>query len=425
MTRHLVVIAEHRVMGEIHRNPAGRLTFIYDESWRALPNAYPISLSMPLVIREHEHRRIDPWLWGLLPDNEIILRRWAQRHHVSARNAFALLSHIGEDCPGVIQLVRPERVAAILDETDSQIEWLTEHDVAERLRLLGRDQSAWRTSSDTGQFSLAGAQPKTALLHDGIRWGVPSGAMPTTHILKPPVDALDGHAVNEHICLELARALDMPAADSVVTEFEDQTAIVVKRYDRLQTGNTIRRLHQEDMCQATGHAPEEKYQSEGGPGPADIIELLGSQSGDPETDIWTYTRALIFNWLIGGTDAHAKNYSMLIQSGGHARLAPLYDIASAYPYDLDSRRMKLAQKIGGRYKIDEIGRHQWEKFANDAHLPATAVIGACRDMAEQIPDTLSSVLSKSTPQISTLEFSQHLQSVLIDRARRITETLSR
>ncbi len=206
MTRLLVVITDHRIMGEIRRDRRGRLTFVYDDRWRSLNDAYPLSLSMPLAAAEHEHARIDPWLWGLLPDNKFILDRWGQRYHVSPRNAFALLSAVGEDCPGAIQLARPDRVDDVLQDVDQQIEWLTEADIAERLRILRQDQAAWRMPRDTGQFSLPGAQPKTALMFDGQRWGVPYGPVPTTHILKPPLDGLDGHTENEHLCLALAGA---------------------------------------------------------------------------------------------------------------------------------------------------------------------------------------------------------------------------
>jgi serine/threonine-protein kinase HipA len=157
---------------------------------------------MPLTRSEHGHERIEPFLWGLLPDNEAVLGKWAQRFHVSARDAFGLLSGVGEDCAGAVQFIRPERLREITNSREGKVEWLTEREVAERLRHLREDHSAWRSPSDTGQFSLAGAQPKTALLFDGERWGVPSGRTPTTHILKPPTGEWDGHAENEHMCLE-------------------------------------------------------------------------------------------------------------------------------------------------------------------------------------------------------------------------------
>ena len=261
--------------------PAGRLTFVYDDRWQSTDAAYPLSLSMPLVVDEHEHARIEPWLWGLLPDNEAILASWGQRFHVWSRNAFALLGEVGEDCAGAIQLVRPERVADVLHDEDQQIEWLTEADIAERLRILRQDQAAWRMARDAGQFSLAGAQPKTALLFDGQRWGVPSGPTPTTHILKPPIHGFDGHAQNEHLCLTLARALGLPAAGSEVRRFADEPAIIVERYDRTRFAGSIRRLHQEDMCQVLGLLPTKKYQNEGGPGCAELSEAIRIHSGKP------------------------------------------------------------------------------------------------------------------------------------------------
>ncbi len=389
MTEPLVVVADRRIMGEIQRDRRGRLSFVYDEGWRSLDAAYPLSLSMPLVVAEHQHARIEPWLWGLLPDNEAILARWGQRFHVSPRNAFALLGAVGEDCPGAIQLVRPDRVEEILRDDGQQVEWLTEADVAERLRTLRRDRAAWRLPRDAGQFSLAGAQPKTAFLFDRQRWGVPYGRVPTTHILKPPVPGFEGHAENEHLCLALARALGLPAARSEVRRFEDETAIVVERYDRVRRADSIRRIHQEDMCQVLGLPPTKKYQNEGGPGCAQLSEAIRTHSGEPGDDAWTFARAIMLNWIIGGTDAHAKNYSMLISAGGRARLAPLYDVASTLPYDFDPRKLKMANKIGGKYRLAEVYARQWTKLATELRLASARVLDMGKTMAETLPAALA------------------------------------
>src|SRR5262249_18335136 len=152
------------------------------------------------------------FLWGLLPDNEFVLDRWARRFQVSARNVFALISHVGEDCAGAVQFVTRERLGAVQSGDSDNIDWLDEAGLAQRLRILHEDHAAWRLPRDTGQFSLAGAQPKTALFFQEGRWGIPSGRVPTTHILKPPTGRFDGHAENEHVCLALARALGLPAA---------------------------------------------------------------------------------------------------------------------------------------------------------------------------------------------------------------------
>ncbi len=395
MTELLVVVAERRIMGEIQRDWRGRLTFVYADHWRFLDAAFPLSLSMPLVVAEHQHARIEPWLWGLLPDNEAILARWGQRFHVSPRNAFALLGAVGEDCPGAVQLVRQERVDEILQDDDQQVEWLTEAEVAERLRILGQDPSAWRMTRDTGQFSLAGAQPKTAFLFDGQRWGVPSGSTPTTCILKPPIDGFDGHAENEHLCLALARAFGLPVARSEVRRFEDRVAIVVERYDRVRLDGSIRRLHQEDMCQVLGLPPTKKYQNEGGPGCAKLGDAIRTHSGEPDDDAWTFARATMLNWIIGGTDAHAKNFSMLIGAGGRARLAPLYDVASMLLYEFDPKRLKMATKIGGKYLLEEIYSRHWVKFAAEMRLPPAKVLSMGKTMVETLPATFAETVDEA------------------------------
>ena len=395
MTELLVVVADRRIMGEIRRDRRGRLSFVYDDGWRSQGAAYPISFSMPLVVAEHEHARIEPWLWGLLPDNNAILARWGQRFHVSPRNAFALLGAVGEDCPGTVQLVRPERVDEILLDDEQRIEWLTDAEVAERLRILRQDQAAWRMPRDTGQFSLAGAQPKTAFFFDGQRWGVPYGPTPTTHILKPPIHGFDGHAENEHLCLALARALGLPAARSEVRRFEDEAAIVVERYDRARLDGTIRRLHQEDMCQVLGLPPTKKYQNEGGPGCAEMSEAIWTHSGEPGDDAWTFARAIMLNWIIGGTDAHAKNFSMLIGATGCARLAPLYDVASTLPYDFDSKKLKMATKIGGKYRLEQVYSRHWVKFAKEVRLSPAEVLDMGKSMAETLPAAFAATVDEA------------------------------
>ncbi len=423
MTDLLVVVADRRTMGEIRRDRRGRFLFVYDDRWRSMEAAYPLSLSMPLVAAQHEHARIEPWLWGLLPDNEAILARWGQRFHVSPRNAFALLGAVGEDCPGAIQLVRPDRVDDVLRDDDQQIDWLTEADIAERLRVLRRDQAAWRIARDTGQFSLAGAQPKTALIFDGQRWGVPSGPTPTTHILKPPMDGLDGHAENEHLCLTLARALGLPAAHTEVRRFEDEPAIIVERYDRIRLPGSVRRLHQEDMCQVLGLPPTKKYQNEGGPGCAELSEAIWTHSGEPGEDARTFARAIMLNWIIGGTDAHAKNFSMLIGPHGRGRLAPLYDVASMLPYDADLKKLKMVVKIGGKYLLDEVHSHHWARFAREARLPAADVIGMGRTMAETLPAAFARIVDDARANGLDHPILQRMTEVLNARSERCARVL--
>jgi serine/threonine-protein kinase HipA len=395
MTDELVALLGGTEIGRLRRDGRNRVTLAYDARWRDAPDAYPLSLSMPLTAQEHGPAVVEAFLWGLLPDNEIVLQRWGKKFQVSPRNAFALITHVGEDCAGAVQLVLPERLEAV-QKGRSEVEWLNERDIAERLRILRGDHAAWRLQRDAGQFSLAGAQPKTALLMDKGRWGIPSGRTPTTHILKPPTGSFEGHAENEHICLALARAVGLPAATSKVLTFENEIAIAIERYDRQRSRKEILRVHQEDACQALGIMPTRKYQNEGGPGIVQVIELLRTHSSARQEDVDSFAGAIGFNWLVAGTDAHAKNYSLLIAGGPHVRLAPLYDVASILPYDdIDLHKAKLAMKVGDEYLLLQVGLRQWQKLARAARLNMDELIERLRMMAARLPDEISDVRARA------------------------------
>ena len=392
MTTQLIALANGREMGVVtYRN--ARLSFVYDELWRQGPNAYPLSLSMPLASAQHGHSRIEPFLWGLLPDNDRVLENWGRRFQVSPRNPFRLIANVGEDCAGAVQFVRPERLEPLRAEpARREIQWLTEDDLAERLRTLRVDHAAWRAAADTGQFSLAGAQPKTALLYQRGRWGVPSGRTPTTHILKPPTGEWDGHAENEHFCLKLARACGLVVPNSSVERFRDEIAIVIERYDRMTIAGQRLRVHQEDMCQAVGLHPTRKYENEGGPGVRRIVELLRQNSSAGDEDVQTFLDAIAFNWLIAGTDGHAKNYALLLGGEGAVRLAPFYDVASVLPYrNVNLAKAKLAMKLGGEYRLRNIGLREWRRLAEDVRTDAGALIARVQAMAAELPDLIATV----------------------------------
>lgn len=426
MTDELIALLDGRTIGHVRRNKrTGKLSLTYEENWREAEDAYPLSLSMPLSSAEHGNAAIETFLWGLLPDNEHVIDRWAKKFQVSARNVFALLSNVGEDCAGAVQFVPQERVEAVLSGAEDKIEWLDDAGIALRLRRLREDHAAWRLPSDSGQFSLAGAQPKTALLLEKGKWGIPSGRLPTTHILKPPTGQFDGHAENEHICMSIAGALGMPTASSKVLHFEDEVAISVQRYDRFQSGNRMIRVHQEDICQALGILPVDKYQKDGGPGVINIVELLRENSSESREDVQTFVDAIAFNWLIAGTDAHAKNYSLLISGCARVRLAPLYDVASLLPYkEFDPHKTKLAMRIGGEYLLENIvGRH-WERLARELRLDFGMLHDRLLTMAKRLPDEANAAHGQAKKDGLDNPIIDHLVEALTNRAAYCVRILS-
>lgn len=393
-SREIAVLLEGVRAGTITETN-GRLRLRYDDSYCQL-DATPLSVSMPIQVAEHGHGPVAAFLWGLLPDNDSVLQRWGQTFQVSPSNAAALLSTpIGADCAGAAQFATLEHADALLERAGS-IDWLEEGELAQRLRDLSSDPADWHGARrHTGQFSLAGAQAKTALRYDSERdrWGVPHGREPTTHILKPGVRGFDQLALNEHICLATARRMGLLAARMTIRRFEDQTVVVVERFDRARLGDgSLVRVHQEDLCQALAVHPTRRYQHDGGPGVADIGALVRRLLPRREAidALERFVDALLFNWLICGTDAHAKNYGLLL-SGQQIRLAPLYDVASMLPYESDPLRLHLAMKVGGTYRLNDITAHVWHKLANELDLDTDRVLVRARKLGELLPDALAEV----------------------------------
>jgi serine/threonine-protein kinase HipA len=423
MTESLVVLLRDAQAGILTRLQGGRLRFDYDATYRSRPHATPLSVSMPIQIRSHSDQAINPWLWNLLPDNDAVLARWARQFQASVTSPFSLLATpVGRDCAGAVRFIPQDILDQEIDRPGS-ITWLTNGEIAERLRELQTDSTAWLGNSFTGQFSLSGAQAKTALLHVDGRWGVPHGSVATTHILKPAVAGLDDHDLNEHLCLDAARRAGLLAARTRVSRFDDQTAIVVERYDREHVKDTIIRIHQEDLCQALGLPPTKKYQNEGGPGPTRIAELFRKimPPGDAEAAVMGFFDALVWNWLIGGTDAHAKNYSILL-SGDQVRLAPLYDIASALPYGTDERKLRFAMKIGGDYRVFTY-YNTWIKAAQGMDIDPDWAINRVRKLNSLVADAFAQAANEPDITVLGRDLPGRLVDIIAERARRCKRLL--
>lgn len=415
MCAELAILLNGNRAGLLHHE-RGELSLTYDERWREDAGSYPLSLSMPLAQSQHSDPVVRPYLEGLLPDNETILQRWGQRFGVSPRNPFSLLQHVGEDVAGAAQFIDPERLDDAI-QREGNVEQLEDSQIAERLRDLREDHSAWRRSDDPGQFSLAGAQPKTALHRAEGRWGMPSGSAPTTHILKPPIIGLDHFAENEHLCLRLAQELEISAANSEILHFEDEHAIVVERYDRDTVDGRLLRIHQEDLCQSLGITPRTKYEAEGGPTVKQVVGVLRDNSSAPVEDIDAFVRALALNWVVGGSDAHAKNYSVLI-APGQVRLAPLYDLISLLPYPEVQipRKIRLAMRIGGEYRVAHIAVRHWQRLAEDSALDPDRIVALVEGVARSARDTAERVVANEIDRGLDAEFGEKFIAAVADNA---------
>ena len=312
------------------------LRLVYGGDYAESPDATPLSLSLPIAAGEVAGARVSGWLDGLLPGNENVRADWASRYRARSVEPFDLLSTpIGLDCPGAVQTC-PVSESGDIERRRGGVEWLSDERLSEIVDEIVRSQR-WARRSRLGGYSLAGAQGKTALCRRGDQWGEPWGVVPTTHILKPSMRDLTDQALNEHLCLAAARYCGLAAARSEALRIGEHIVVAVVRYDRVATEDgTISRVHQEDFHQACGSPTESIYQRAGaGHSLTRLARLLGDHSTDPDGDRRRFFDALVFNWVIANTDAHAKNYSLLLGPRGAARLAPLYDLWSYLPYDPD------------------------------------------------------------------------------------------
>lgn len=379
--KHLLAVVNGIVMGVLRRRRGGQLSFEYDSRWLSR-RAFPLSFSMKLSEQVYGHETVSNFLWNLLPDNEFVIDAWAREFRVSPRDVFGLIEAVGQDVAGAVGFVSPQEFERYVQGGGAQP--LSDQEIASRLRALKDNAARARKPQDIGKLSLAGAQAKTAFQKTEEGWALPFGRVPTTHIFKVPRADLAGHVENEHFCLSLARKAGLNAVDSSIQFFEDQPAIVLPRYDRVQRGERILRRHQEDMCQALGVHPARKYESDGGPRVRDIMEFLRG-SVRPSRDRERFMDALVFNFLIGGTDAHAKNYSVVMGLQSTMRLAPLYDLTSIFPYVDRYNDGRLAMKIG-HYDPRRILPRHFVALAKQCHYPPEALLGALERMAQALPD---------------------------------------
>lgn len=240
-------------------------------------------------------------------------------------------------------------------------------------------------------------------------------------------DAGRGHVVgideNEHLSLNLARALKLPAAHASVRDFGGERAIVVERLDRATVEGRTIRVHQEDLCQALGVMPEGKYESEGGPGIPQMVGILRETSSDADFDVSTLLDAVFFNWVIGGTDGHGKNYALLLAPHGQVRLAPLYDVISALPY-FHPREVRMAVRVGGHYDMWSLRREHWLDLAGELGLDPEDVVERCLGTAREVLEKLSPVCQEAIESGLTAEFVARFEASVGAQAERCVGRLS-
>ena len=357
----------------------GRLNFRYAPGWLALPDAVALSTSLPMQAEPFDNHKTRPFFAGLLPEGQM-RRLIAQQFQVSNQNDFALLNHIGGECAGAVTFLAPGQ-GLPAPTRDDDVQWLSDEDVVAILDELPRRPML--AGNDGLRLSLAGAQDKLPVVFDGNRLGLPRNGTPSSHILKPAINAVEDSVINEGFCMALAEAMRLKPAKSNVHSVLNRPFLLLERYDRVADAQgRRRRLHQEDFCQALGVVPEMKYQNEGGPDLAQCFELVRRVTRPNAPQVLRLFDYVIFNALIGNHDAHAKNFSLLYP-GGKSVLAPFYDTLSTAVYPTLTPRM--AMKIGSKYKFSEIQARHWDQFAEGAGLAKAQAKRRILELAKSLP----------------------------------------
>ncbi|KEY59574.1 type II toxin-antitoxin system HipA family toxin [Serratia sp. DD3] len=390
----------------------------YLPEWIADEQGRPLSLSLLFTPGNQLWRGnvVRDYFDNLLPDSEGIRRRLAMRYQAASLDPFDLLAELGRDCVGAIQLLNVDEEPTDLFSINYRP--LSDAKIATRLRnttealLPGRQDD-----TDDLRLSIAGAQEKTALLWHEEQWCLPEGSTPTTHIFKLPLGLVGNMKTNmstsvenEWLCSLILEEYRLPVAKTQIAQFEEQKALVVERFDRRWSGDRqwIVRLPQEDMCQALGVSPLRKYQSDGGPGISDIMDIL-SHSDRAERDKALFFMAQIIFWLIAATDGHAKNFSIAIEPQGRYHLTPLYDVLSAWPVigsdnnQISWQKCKLAMAVRGSsnyYQLYRIQRRHWIKqgaLTGLGRLQVESMINEIISRTPEVIERVSALLPESFP----------------------------
>lgn len=412
MSRSLDVYLGHSKAGVLSQDDEGNLNFSYSPD-----QIFAISVSMPVQEAPYPDRVTRPFFSGLLPD-EGARQRLAAALGISASNPFGLLEIIGGECAGALSLYPAGQRPATMD--DVAIETLSP---ARLVEVLGKLRDRPLLGGEEGiRLSLAGAQDKLAICLDGDAIALAKGGRPTTHILKPFIQTLDGTVENEVFCMRLAARMKLNAPDVRMQEAGSIPFLLVKRYDRkLAKDGAIERLHQEDFCQAMSVPPELKYEEEGGPGTERSLDLIGRVAARPAADRLTFIRMLIFHFLVGNADAHGKNYALLYR-GRTPDLAPLYDVicTAAYP----RLTKKLAMAIGGRSIPDTIQLQHWLTLVPQARSAQRLLLNDLVNMALRIGGEADGLIAELASEGITHAILKSVRAIIEARAThllRITE----
>ena len=380
----------HELLGRITSRSRTSISYEYDDS---ILEQYPLNtpvLSCSLPTRRGRHNA-RAFMAGLLPEGDA--RRFlAQQAGCVSTDVFALLDTFGKDVAGAVWIGEGPPVGEQGRVSPYAPAGLT----SEILGLQDRPLAIY----DDSALSIAGIQNKMLLVRDSDgSWGRPVNGFPSTHILKVDDQRHAGLVRAEHTCLQLARAANIDAALSEIHSISGIDYIIVERFDRVKTSDSILRIHQEDACQALGfdlesRDPRAKYEAHGGPTLKQIADVLSAHAIHPKDELLCLLDHIVFSVAIGNADHHAKNISFIHIDAEHVHLAPLYDTVPTSLWPTLSTR--AAMSIGAAVDLPDVTAPDLLREAQRWGLPESTTRKHIAATLERLLEATSTVHDSGT-----------------------------
>ena len=395
-----------RIVGTISGATSDEAVFRYARGYLDSPYAAPISVSLPLKEQSYSPEATKNFFDGLLPEG-FTRGSVASRLQLDENDYLRILYNLGRECIGAL------RIHTADEDSNAYYEKLG----MERIKQLAAEGASESTALVVeARLSLTGASGKVGLYRSPAgEWYLPHGTAPSTHIVKQSHVRLQSIVPNELLCLDTAKrmGIDIPESSIINTGNGSDADVLLasKRFDRVFADEPYTtdelpiplRLHQEDLAQAMGIPAKEKYE-QGRHYLADMFTLIRNRSARPVEDqlkLWDIT---VFNYLIGNTDGHLKNFSLLYSPDLRSlRLAPAYDIINATGYGDLTKRMAFA--IGGATQIDEVTRDSFRLAAKEVGLGERMAMRRLDDAIGRFKSALyeaSDALSKEYPEVKDI-----------------------
>lgn len=398
------------LVGRIEQDISGMMAFCYQQDW--LAHGFPVSQQLPLLpeIYSASEGKAHCFFANLLPEAN------ARLHIVKdlkiADDDFELLRVIGGECAGAFSILPPELTP------DTKASYKKLNDAIFQTVLLRKGNANEFFTEGRFRLSLAGAQDKLPVFIENGEYFIPIGASPSTHIIKFDIPDYKNIPIYECFLTDLAKKIGLPVAECVLKNKCRNYFLLVKRYDRILTENReIRRLHQEDFCQALGYFSRRKYQGGGGPSFSDCYQLTQKISSNPIFDAENLLKWQIFNFLAGNSDGHAKNLSFVYNEKHQPILAPFYDLVCTRAIArIDTR---LAFSIGGEFDPGKITIQHWIKLAQACDVRELYLKELLRDVAEQLLQNISVVRTRFERQYGPCPALQRVQQVVTKQCKKV------